>query len=299
MNQKIIVLAAMLTMVLGCQKQEPGIIQAPGLVQGEITTLKAQTSGTVQTIYFQEGSRIKTQDLLITIDPAKINNQKNEIEIALKELHSKQASIEQKVKLTAATLKYLKTQLQRFQRLQKSDSVAGEKVESMELKKIEAETGLFELKQALIELDIQREKLANKKEYLELILNDHRILSPVSGTVLEVFVHTGESVFPNVTLLEILDNQSLYVDVFIEENELANLAINQAVTLKIDGLENRHFAGTISYFGQKAEFSPKYIISEKERKSLLYQVKVKITEPMDYFKVGMPVTVIFHPAKKS
>jgi hypothetical protein len=51
--------------------------------------------------------------------------------------------------------------------------------------------------------------------------------------------------------------------------------------------------GTVSYFGRKAEFSPKYIISEKERKSLLYQVKIKVEGNSGIFKIGMPVTVVF------
>ena len=49
----------------------------------------------------------------------------------------------------------------------------------------------------------------------------------------------------------------------------------------------------ISYFGRKAEFSPKYIVSEKERQALLYQVKVRVDRDLEVFKVGMPVTVVF------
>jgi hypothetical protein len=34
------------------------------------------------------------------------------------------------------------------------------------------------------------------------------------------------------------------------------------------------------------------VISEKERKSLLYRVKIAIDRDIDLFKIGMPVTVI-------
>jgi HlyD family secretion protein len=111
--------------------------------------------------------------------------------------------------------------------------------------------------------------------------------------VLETFISQGETVFPGAALADILDLNSLFVDVFIEENEMATLRLNDRAKIVMDGLAGRSFSGYISYFGKKAEFSPKYIVSEKERQALLYQVKVRIDRDLDLFKVGMPVTVVF------
>ena len=72
--------------------------------------------------------------------------------------------------------------------------------------------------------------------------------------------------------------------------ELIAKLISQGNDL-VDGIENRVFSGTITQFGQKAEFSPKYIVSEKERQSLLYRVKVGLSDDLEVFKLGMPVTI--------
>ena len=89
----------------------------------------------------------------------------------------------------------------------------------------------------------------------------------------------------------------MYIEIFIEESELAALTLGQKARIQIDGLEHRDLFGKIAYFGKKAEFSPKYVISEQERKSLLYQVKIAISTDFDLFKIGMPVTVILFRKK--
>ena len=114
----------------------------------------------------------------------------------------------------------------------------------------------------------------------------------MGGTVIEKFISPGENIFPGKTVADILDLESLYIEVFLEGSEISGLKLGDKVKIFPDGIE-KAFTGQISFFGRKAEFSPKYVISEKERKSLLYLVKIKITENRDVYKVGMPVTVIF------
>lgn len=127
---------------------------------------------------------------------------------------------------------------------------------------------------------------------MELADRDLRLTSPVSGVVLETFASQGETVLPGAALADILDLSSLFVDVFIEEREIAALKLGQEAAIVVDGMPGRKFSGRISYFGRKAEFSPKYVVAEKERQALLYQVKVRLQGDLDVFKVGMPVTVV-------
>ena len=93
--------------------------------------------------------------------------------------------------------------------------------------------------------------------------------------VLETFIGQGETVFPGVALVDILDLSSLFVDVFIEEKEIAALKLGQRAGISSTAWTAGLFPGAISAFGRKAEFSPKYIVAEKERQALLYQVKVR------------------------
>ncbi|MCK4761528.1 MAG: efflux RND transporter periplasmic adaptor subunit [Candidatus Aminicenantes bacterium] len=292
-NKKILLFLIVILVFLTCCGDGQGDkIAAPGVVDGDIITVKSQAAGIVEQFLFKEGEKVEKGALIAKINSDKVENQVKELEIAKKEIEINRAKLIKKRTLVKKNLEYLGKQAQRFKRLEKSRSLAGEKVENMELKLLEAETAAFDLEKGLAALDVQEERIANKKEYLELILKDHRIAAPSAGVIIEKFVSAGENVFPNSAVVDILDYSSLYVEVFIEEGEIAALKLGRSASILVDGMEGKPIAGVISYFGRKAEFSPKYIVSEKERKALLYRVKVKVDDN-DALKVGMPVTVEF------
>jgi HlyD family secretion protein len=268
-------------------------IRAPGVVDGEIASVKALAPGTLERLLVEEGQAVNKGDLVAEINRDKMRNGLEELALGEKEIANNEIRAREKRKLLTANLSYWQKQAQRFERLKQSQSISGDQLEKARLQLKEAQTSLFELEQSLQALQIQKERIANKRQALELVERDLLLKSPVSGVVLETFIGQGETVLPGAALADILDLSSLFIDVFIEEKEIAALQIGQRAAVIIDGLENRSFSGRISAFGRKAEFSPKYIVSEKERQALLYQVKVRLDRDLEAFKVGMPVTVVF------
>lgn len=268
-------------------------IRVPGVVDGEIAGVKALAGGTLERLLVQEGQAVKQGELVAELNRDKVRNGLEELDLAEKEIANGEARAREKRTLLAANLNYWRKQAQRLERLRKSQSVSGEQAEKSELQLQDARTALFELDRSLEALQIQRERLANKRRALELADRDLQLRSPVGGVVLETFVSTGETVLPGTPLADVLDLSSLFVDVFVEEREIAALKLGQAAQVTVDGLEGRSFRGRIAFFGRKAEFSSKYIVAEKERQALLYQVKVRLEGDLGAFKVGQPVTVAF------
>ena len=287
--------AALLLLILlfyACGKNDREI-KVPGVVDGEIVSIKALVGGTLDRLLIQEGQAVKKDDLVAEINRDKIRNALQELALAQKEIANSEIRAREKRQLLNANLVYWRKQVQRFERLQQNQSISGDQLEKARLQLQEMQTLLFDLDQSLAALQIQKDKLDNKRQALELTEKDMLLRSPVAGVVLETFISQGESVFPSLALADILDLSSLYIDVFVEEKELAALKLNQRAKIIVDGLEERSFSGFIAVFGKKAEFSPKYIVAEKERQALLYQVKIRIDRDLDVFKIGMPVTVIF------
>ncbi len=293
--KKLILILLCAFLIPYCGKRQTAEIKAPGVVDGNIITLKSQVSGVVDEVLLSEGRKVVKDDVLVNINSDKIKNQLDELVISLKEIENNSEKLKKKVIFVRSNLAYLGKQVERFKRLRKSESIPGENLEAMELKKLEAETSLFDIGKTLRDLELQKEKIENKQKYLNLVLADHVIKSPVSqGVIIETFVSVGETVFPGASIADILDLPSLYVETFLEEREVSSLKLNMKARILVDGQGNKELWGTVSYFGRKAEFSPKYIISEKERESLLYQVKIKVEGDTGIFKIGMPVTVAFN-----
>lgn len=288
----VLLLVISLVMSTGCTQSGTGEIKAPGLVDGEVINLKAAASGTVEAVNVSEGEIVKKGQIVAQIDSQKTLNKLEALDISQKELEVNRGNLRQALHYTNANITFLAKQVERFRRLREKKAISGEKLESMELRLLQAKTARTDINSKLNTLDIQEEKLRNQRAMLELVLKDHRVKAPGEGVVIETFIAAGEMAMPGTAVADIIDTSSLYIELFIEEQEITRLALGQKVDILVDGRDDKTFSGTITAFGKKAEFSPKYIISEKEREALLYKVKVGITGDYDVFKIGMPVTVV-------
>jgi HlyD family secretion protein len=291
MKKSVLTIAAMLIMSF-CTGKNHHEIRAPGIVDGDVITLQATVTGEIKELGCREGQSVRSGQVLLAVDNEKIHNQIQELDIRRKEIEINIKKSRKNLTLIKAKREFLEKQVQRFMRLRERQAISGEKLEEMELKLLEAHTSYFNTQKTIEALEVQIEKIINKHKYFLMILNDHKIASPVDGVVIEKFVSAGETIFPGTPLFEILDTSSMTIEIFVEESELAGLKLNQKVYILVDGLNRKDLYGEISSFGRKAEFSPKYVISEKERKSLLYKVKITIKEGLETFKIGMPVTVV-------
>ena len=298
MKMKIIRIIIILILVstFFCNTKKAENIKVPGIVNGDIITVKSKTAGTITAVEFKEGQKITKNTPLIKIDSRIIENKLAEIPLNIKSINNKIEELKSNQYYASANRQYVSKQISRFKRLVKKNSISGEKLENVQLKLKKVNTEITGIKHKINSLNIEKEKLINKEQYLKILLEDHIINSPVNGVIIEKFISEGENIFPAKPVADILDLKTLYIEVFIEGEEVSKLKLGDKVQVFLDGI-TRSFDAEVSYFGKKAEFSPKYVVSEKERKSLLYLVKLKIENDREFYKVGMPVTVKFNNKK--
>lgn len=291
-TSKYVLLALPLLLISFCHRT-PSRPAAPGIVDADIVTLKAQAAGTVERVPVREGEAVEAGALIAEINGDKVANALAGLVLAERDLALQDERTRARIAPQRAGAAYLDRQVARFTRLQQNQAAPGETLEKLKVQLLDARTQLADLDRALAALAIQRDKVANQRQALEIAHRDLKVVSPVAGVVLEKYVNPGESVLPGTLIAEVLDTASLTIDVYLEEREIASLRIGGPARVEVDGAEKRTVTGTIALFGRKAEFSPKYILSEKERQNLLYQVKVRVGKDAGPLKVGMPVTVVF------
>ena len=297
MINKILVLCTAAALFLSCSSNKSYKITAAGVIDGNIIHVKANTAGTICRLNVTEAQRVSKGDTIVIIDLKKIENQMRGLDMQERSIRIKKTGLFKKREFLQERFEYLTSQVGKLKRLSKSDAVSEDNFKTARLKKKEAETALFNINEELKGLRVELEKLNNKKDYLTLVRDDHIVTAPCDGVILETFVLCGENVFPRDMIADLLDESSLFTEVFLEEEEINSLALGDSAEIRIDG--QKYIKGVVTFFGQKAEFSPKYIISEKERKNLLYQVKVSINlRNSKKVKVGMPVTVVFKADKR-
>jgi HlyD family secretion protein len=111
-----------------------------------------------------------------------------------------------------------------------------------------------------------------------------------AGTVLEVHVDPGEVVAAGSPVLTLADTTHPYAEVFVPEAELGGVHVGATASLRVDATREA-FQGRVEHVGRRAEFTPRYLFSERERPSLVMRVRVRIDDPEQRLHAGVPAFV--------
>jgi HlyD family secretion protein len=114
------------------------------------------------------------------------------------------------------------------------------------------------------------------------------LYSPISGVVLVKSGEIGEVVNPGTSILTMADVENVWLKAYIPETDLSKVKWGQDVIVTTDLRPQKKYKGKISFISSQAEFTPKQIQTEKERVTLVYRIKVDISNRDRELKPGMP-----------
>ena len=129
--------------------------------------------------------------------------------------------------------------------------------------------------------DIQRMQVLDQ-------LQKCHITTPIAGTVLSKYMEAGEFATIGKPLFKMADIEHMYLRAFITSAQLTDVKIGQSVQVWADfgGSDRMEYQGTVTWISERAEFTPKTILTNDERADLVYAVKIAVKND-GYIKIGM------------
>lgn len=121
-------------------------------------------------------------------------------------------------------------------------------------------------------------------------LDRRKVMSPVTGTVQQVYYRPGEMVPAGKPVVALLPPGNLKFRFFVPESMLPKLALGGTVLIRCDGCTG-DLTARIDFLARSAEYTPPVIYSQDERSKLVFLVEARPTRP-DGFRVGQPVSVV-------
>lgn len=278
--KKIISLPIIAALLVSCgNKQE---YDATGIFEATTVTVSSETSGKILSLDIAEGDSIAVGQHVAAIDTALLVLQQ-------KQLLSQQSSTEQSSPDIAAQAAALRTQIAhqqsecaRISRLL-ADGAATQKQSDDANAQLNVLRG--QLNALLSTLGKNRSSISDnalalqyQKEQIEEQITKSRILSPITGTVLQKYAEAGEFATPGRPLFKVADLDNIYLRSYFTASQLADLKIGQKVTVIADfgGDEQFEYPGTITWIAQESEFTPKSIQTNDSRANLVYAVKIAV-----------------------
>jgi len=157
-----------------------------------------------------------------------------------------------------------------------------------------ARLSLLEAGQRSEERDRARSDLDAAKRSLDLLRQriDRMILkAPADAVVLDTYYEPGEVVPAGRPVVKLGDVRAPYVDIYVAPEDLSALRIGSELPVTVDGLAGRTFRGKVTELGAEAEFTPRAILTPRERARLVYRVRVGVEGGDADLRPGVPAEV--------
>lgn len=288
--------------LFGCENNKDNAFTGSGTIEATEVTVSAKTRGEVLRLLFQEGDSVTKGDTLAMINIEQLKLQKDVTAAGLSELEWNKKILEQDMETASEAVKQASISLEnisknrdRIANLLKENAATQEQMDKIET---EFQLAVSRLKAAEKQLDgikirsqslsATREKIEANLRLLDSQIEDGTIYSPVEGVVIEKFVEQGEEVNFGTPICTIANLSSVWLAIYIGEEELGKITIGGKAFIRIDSTPERTFEGIVTWISPKAEFTPKNVQTKESRVDLVYAVKITLDNREGIFKIGMP-----------
>jgi len=290
MQRIIYFLLPLLFSITACSDKAGNDMLFTGMVEANTVRVSAMTAGRILQLSCDEGATVRQNDTLARIDAEKLDIQLAQQDALQKELVHRISSAEHQRSAVKVRRDNIELKLKRFRALLSNNATTQQAVDdlSAQLSALDAELQAAEA--SIAALRGKREQIDATRALALAQRNDAVLTSPMDGTILIRYAESGEFVGPGTPICEIGDIRRMWARIYISEKELSNVRLGQSATLRMDA-SDMSIPGKLEWISSTAEFTPKSILTEETRTSLVYAAKIAFDNTDGLLKIGMPVTV--------
>jgi HlyD family secretion protein len=290
-SYSLLLLTIPFVILLSCNKNK-GDYDATGSFEATEIIVSSQANGKILSLDVTEGDQLEQGKVVGIVDSTQLYLQKMSLLSNAKGVRAQQPDIQTQTAVIQDQIKTLEREKARVERL-----IAANAANQKQLDDIESQIEVLQsqLSAQTSTLRKSSQKISAQSSTLDIQiaqLNDQlektRIVSPITGTVLNRFAEAGELATMGTPLFKIANLDTMYLRAYVTNDQLAKIKLKDEVTVRVDDGEGgmKTYQGTISWISNKSEFTPKTIQTKDERANLVYALK--ITVPNDGFlKIGM------------
>lgn len=233
-------------------------IEATGTVEPiDLVEVKSKASGQIVRMPVEVGSTVQARDLLAQIDTRDVQNQYDQSNAALRAAQAK--------------LDISRAQKKRADDLFAQQVITADEYETAVLDFANSEAQIVKMR---TDLDLARQRL-----------EDATVRAPISGTVLEQLVSTGQviasatsSASGGTSLLKMADLSRIRLRALVSETDVGNVRSGQTATVTVDAFPQR------SFIGQVEKIEPQAVVQQSVT---MFPVLIAITNDDRLLMPGM------------
>ena len=292
-----ILLAGALLMNTSCRKSK-GDADAYGVCEATEIIVSSESNGKMLNFDIQEGETYEAGQIVGCIDTFQTYLQMKQLESSINAVLARRPNAGAQVRVLEDKLATLNKEKQRVKNLIDANAASTKQMDDIQAEINITRSQIAATKSTLSTQDQSMleevEAMRFQQQQLQHVLESCHIKAPITGTIINKYIEENELAYQGKPLFKIADLTNMFIKVYITEDELASVKLNQSAIVRLDNKKGKPIKldGTVTWISPKAEFTPKMIQTKEERVNLVYAVKVSFKNDGSA-KIGMPGDVVF------
>jgi len=250
------------------------VLEQTGIVKpqvGAIVKIGARATGVIKRMLVKVGDRVAVGQLVAQIDNREIRSQLAEVQARYQTRRAELSRIRQIYPLrireaeaqlasAEAAATYLSSNYRRMARLAEEGIISQDELDNIQ-QKTEVEQRLVAVRRAALEREsrefVEEQRKADlaikeaeaQRSAVKIRLSYTEIVSPLAGTVSQVSAQEGETIVSGLqvaNLITVLDTSRLEMWIYVDETDVAQVKIGQALEFHVDAWPEKVFKGSVA-----------------------------------------------------
>lgn len=300
------------------------VLEQTGIIKpqvGAIVKIGARATGVIERMLVKVGDRVSAGQLVAKIDNREILSQLAEARARYQARRAELARVEQvyplrireaeaQLALAETAAEYLAGNYRRMARLAEEGIISEDELDNVR-QKSEVEQRLVAARRAALEresreaveerrkADLAMQEAEAQLSAVKIRLSYTQIVSPLAGVVSQVGAQEGETVVTGLqvaNLITVLDTSRLEMWIYVDETDISQVKVGQALEFRVDAWPERIFKGTVAtvypepevrenivYYRALVEISAEQ--AEALRPEMTTQVKIVVAQKADALRL--------------
>ncbi len=274
-----------------------------GTVEVDEVHVGPRFGGRIEKLPHQEGDELQAGDVIAQLDAQELTARRalaaaqleemehgprpSEIEAALKDWESLKAQLVFADADAKRARSLLATHVLSASEAEKTISTADALTKSAEAARQRYE---------LLREGTRPERIAQARAQLADIdaqLKEMRIVAPTHSILEVLSVKVGDVLAANREVATLILPDHLWIRVYVPATWLGRLHLGQKAELRVDGIKDRVFSGTVEQINREAEYTPRNVQTVEDRVRQVFGVKVRLDNADGALRAGMSGEVTF------
>jgi HlyD family secretion protein len=115
-------------------------------------------------------------------------------------------------------------------------------------------------------------------DQIDVLVGELIVRAPRAARVESLDLRPGDILAPNATASTLVEQDQLYVRIYVPETQLGFVHPNQEVPISVDSFPGRPFKGVVEHINQVGEYSPRNLQTADERANQVFATRVGIRD---------------------